>query len=158
MARLQLRHRRAPRRSSAAVYGRAGIQVRSQRAVAACPNEDVLLSFNERRLPAESAEQVKEHLVGCADCRIIVSELARGDSPEPETPRPLARGSSLGRYLVLEQVGSGGMGVVYAAYDPNLDRRVAVKLLRDAGGEKQRARLVQEARAMACLLYTSRCV
>jgi hypothetical protein len=35
----------------------------------------------------------------------------------------------LGRYLVLDRLGHGGMGVVYSAYDPQLDRKVAVKLL-----------------------------
>jgi serine/threonine protein kinase len=35
----------------------------------------------------------------------------------------------LGRYVVLDLIGEGGMGVVYAAYDPELDRRLAIKLL-----------------------------
>ena len=43
--------------------------------------------------------------------------------------RKLERGEQVGRYLVLDLVGEGGMGVVYAAYDPELDRRVAIKLL-----------------------------
>jgi serine/threonine protein kinase len=37
--------------------------------------------------------------------------------------------SSLGRFLVLEPIGSGGLGVVVAAYDPQLHRKVAIKLL-----------------------------
>ncbi|HET6583034.1 MAG TPA: serine/threonine-protein kinase, partial [Nannocystaceae bacterium] len=41
----------------------------------------------------------------------------------------LARGHAIGRYLVVDRLGSGGMGVVYAAYDPELDRKIAVKLL-----------------------------
>lgn len=67
---------------------------------------------------------------------------------------PLARGASVGRYLVLGLAGTGGMGVVYAGYDPELDRKVALKLLRpDRGGEAARRRLVREAQAIARLSH-----
>ena len=61
----------------------------------------------------------------------------------------------LGRYDLLELVGEGGMGTVFAAYDPRLDRRVAVKLLRQApgGAEQRRARLLLEAKALARLSH-----
>ena len=59
----------------------------------------------------------------------------------------------LGRYLVIQQLGAGGMGVVYKAYDPDLDRKVAVKLLRGQGTEHARARLLREAQAMAKLSH-----
>ncbi|MBL4688320.1 MAG: serine/threonine protein kinase, partial [Nannocystaceae bacterium] len=72
-------------------------------------------------------------------------------SVEPD----VAIGSHVGRYLLLERIGVGGMGVVYAAYDPELDRKVAVKLLQDRQGrahvEGERDRLVAEAQALARL-------
>jgi hypothetical protein len=65
-------------------------------------------------------------------------------------------GDTVGRYLVLGRLGAGGMGVVLSAYDPQLDRKVALKLLR-AGLElatgEARARLVREAQAIAQLSH-----
>ncbi|MEM7157338.1 MAG: serine/threonine-protein kinase [Myxococcota bacterium] len=65
------------------------------------------------------------------------------------------RPRQLGRFRLIERLGSGGMGVVYSAYDDELGRRVAVKLLqpgRTAQAEG-RARIQQEARAMARLSH-----
>jgi eukaryotic-like serine/threonine-protein kinase len=86
-----------------------------------------------------------------------------GGPPEAAPPL-LPRGFTIGRYVVLERIGLGGMGAVYAAYDPELDRRVALKVLRrtavpepgEAGGEQVGAageRLLAEARALARLQH-----
>ena len=70
----------------------------------------------------------------------------------------LARASSLpetiDRYVVLRRLGAGGMGEVYAAYDNELDRPVAIKLLlgRRGGGEAQR-RMLREAQGLARLSH-----
>lgn len=66
--------------------------------------------------------------------------------------------SCIGRFVVLEVLGSGGMGTVYAVYDPELDRKLAVKLIRagrwtGSRRDEARARLVREARAMARLSH-----
>jgi len=80
--------------------------------------------------------------------------LTASSSPiqESDTPPALERGSSLGRYVILGLVGRGGMGEVYAAYDPELDRKVAIKLLRmGRTGDDGRMRLLREAQAIAKL-------
>ncbi|HTR55449.1 MAG TPA: serine/threonine-protein kinase [Kofleriaceae bacterium] len=61
--------------------------------------------------------------------------------------------SELGRYRLGGVLGSGGMGVVWSAYDPDLDREVAIKVLRGIEDTTARARLLCEARAMARLAH-----
>ncbi len=64
----------------------------------------------------------------------------------------LSRGTSVGRYVVIDRLGAGGMGVVYRAIDPQLERMVALKLLRFGEHDdvaSQHARLLREAQALA---------
>ena len=61
-------------------------------------------------------------------------------------------GRSIGRYMVLMELGKGGAGTVYRAYDPKLRREVALKLLR-GGGPEAVARVLREAQAMARLSH-----
>jgi tetratricopeptide (TPR) repeat protein/tRNA A-37 threonylcarbamoyl transferase component Bud32 len=82
------------------------------------------------------------------------------DQPET-TGVALIRGGMIGRYIVLGLLGKGGMGVVYSAYDPELDRKVALKLLRIVNRKKgedldaKRMRLLREAKAIARLSHPS---
>src|SRR5262245_6353055 len=88
-----------------------------------------------------------------------------GDRPDPDKlARAVARSRvaellfadkrpvKLGRYHLLELVGSGGMGVVWGAWDPELDRRVAIKLL-NATMQTARDRIVREGQALARLSH-----
>ena len=83
-----------------------------------------------------------------------------GETIQPETTeaarqREHAVLRMLGRYELLEQVGSGGMAVVYRGRDTALDREVAVKLLHPhlASAHESRARFSREARAVARLAH-----
>ena len=85
-----------------------------------------------------------------------VLDVSSDDAPVDE--RVLPPGTQIGRYLVLERVGAGGMGIVHAAYDPDLDRKVAIKILHEeaagtSGRTDGRAMLLREAQAMARLSH-----
>ena len=72
--------------------------------------------------------------------------------PEPAPKRSLHAGERLGRYLLVRRLGAGGMGEVYLAYDAELDRRVALKVLHAMiTGDEAAARLRREAQALARL-------
>jgi predicted Ser/Thr protein kinase len=63
-------------------------------------------------------------------------------------------GAILGRYRLERELGAGAMGVVHAAFDPDLERRIALKVLRTATATREaRDRLMREARAMARLAH-----
>ncbi|MCA9649203.1 MAG: tetratricopeptide repeat protein [Myxococcales bacterium] len=76
----------------------------------------------------------------------LLTSKSRGQEPDDEAPR------FLGRYVVVDELGRGGMGQVFRAYDPKLDREVALKLLRRVNDDA-RLRLLREAQAMAQLSH-----
>jgi serine/threonine protein kinase len=78
----------------------------------------------------------------------VAAALFGGGADEPERV-------AVGRYEIDSKLGSGGMGVVYRAHDPDLDRPVAVKLLHgeSSDDDKARARMLREARALAKLSH-----
>lgn len=112
-----------------------------------CPAPDKLLGFIQGELTEDRAAVVEKHIDGCAECRAVLSNLARGGPPP-----------SFGRYRIDTVLGSGGMGIVYRAYDPQLARPLAIKVVRRTGDDTQgRARLVREAQALARLSHPNVC-
>jgi len=131
-----------------------------------CPSENTVVELLEAELAPDRRALLGEHVDRCESCRALVAVMARDQvattqlgrrmrfarASEPEAAPRLAPGDQLGRYSIEEEIGQGGMGVVYAARDPELDRRVAVKVIRPglAGyGDVFAARMSREARAMA---------
>jgi eukaryotic-like serine/threonine-protein kinase len=78
-------------------------------------------------------------------------------SPSPSVAAGEAGGPDrIGRYLILHKLGQGGMGVVYAAEDPSLGRRVALKTITQPD-EESRQRFRREARAAASVSHPHAC-
>ena len=70
----------------------------------------------------------------------------------------LFRGDRLGKYEIVASLGSGGMGDVYRALDPRLEREVAIKVIRSLSSSTEaQARLCREARAAASVSHPGVC-
>jgi predicted Ser/Thr protein kinase len=91
-------------------------------------------------------------MAGSSEDELARTATAAG-TPSQQPAAPALTGT-LGRYRIERTLGEGGMGVVHAAFDPDLERRVALKVLRtDTAADEARQRLLREARAMARLTH-----
>jgi tetratricopeptide (TPR) repeat protein/predicted Ser/Thr protein kinase len=125
-----------------------------------CLDTQELVDFVERRVDPPTRTRVEDHASLCESCRGMLSSLARSAPfagplamSASQADRALAAGTRVGRYEVSHQVGAGGIGIVYAARDPELDRVVAVKILRGDSDPRMQQRLRREAIAMAQLTH-----
>jgi hypothetical protein len=125
-----------------------------------CLDEATVLGLAAGTLDAEGRTRALEHVARCEGCRELVAETAKslGTSAETRPAEMLEEGATIGRYRLLTRIGAGAMGVVYAAYDTVLGRRVALKFLQTRSlevdeGEPFPARLAREARSMARLSH-----
>ncbi|HEU5058647.1 MAG TPA: protein kinase, partial [Kofleriaceae bacterium] len=133
-----------------------------------CPGHNTIAAFVDGGLGQEEEATLEAHIDDCEACRRHISSMVTSpaprsfvfDSPEVpdgDLPASLVPGARIGRFVVLRVVARGGMGTVARAYDPELDRRVALKVLRPelwrAAGAELRAELRREAVVMARLAH-----
>jgi tRNA A-37 threonylcarbamoyl transferase component Bud32/tetratricopeptide (TPR) repeat protein len=146
------------------------------------PSPQVMDAHIAGTLEAAAERELETHLARCGDCQRAISErlgdtappledtairsrrdddtglenTVRSDRP-PAPPGTLPIGSIIGRYVIVSLLGQGAMGTVYGAFDPRLDRKVALKLLRDdrahLDSAGMRERLIREAQALARLRH-----
>ena len=133
----------------------------------ACLEPDVAASYAAHQLlPAENLE-VERHIDTCASCRELISTVAKlawSDAPELAATITAAdrdptlaiggvlpHGARVGPFEIDRPLDAGGMGLVYVAHDARLERRVALKGVRDLRGRADQ--LLQEARMMAQLAH-----
>lgn len=152
-------------------------------AARSCPSDDELRRFAVGHLPLDAFDRIALHVEACGVCERSLLQLdgshdplvqslrqpadgewslpahtrdvllSIGDSTEPRfRPEP---GTRLGKFLLVEQLGSGAFGHVFRATDTELDRPVAVKILRGGAGASQDDidRFLREARSAAGLRH-----
>ncbi|MBC7978115.1 MAG: serine/threonine protein kinase, partial [Myxococcales bacterium] len=143
-----------------------------------CPDAEEFAALLSHALDADRRAEIIDHAAICSSCHVLIAELAelpptvssvdplgQTHSSEDESDgsdrvrRAVAsallahdRRSRIGRYHLLEIVGAGGMGVVWGAWDPELARRVAVKLVHPRLGAA-RDRILAEGQALGKLSH-----
>lgn len=123
-----------------------------------CPSESTLVAFAEGLLDGEARSKLERHLDGCDACRELVAIVgAPSASLAPQghdaASASLEPGAVIGRYVLNRRIGEGGMGVVFSALDPVLERTVALKVAHAhlVANSGSRQRMLREARALARL-------
>ena len=140
-----------------------------------CPDAEEFAALLSHTLDAGRRADIVDHAAGCAGCYALIDQLAAAldtlgsvapppnEPPASDEPAALRRAvagalraretwNRIGRYHLLEIVGAGGMGVVWGAWDPQLARRVALKLVHPRLGAA-RERILAEGQALGKLSH-----
>jgi eukaryotic-like serine/threonine-protein kinase len=125
-----------------------------------CMTDEALTQWAAGNLTASSRQQALVHIADCEDCRRAVSSLVQiAVGTDSATDRKSSHNDKqlIGRFEVQQVIGRGGMGMVVAAYDPLLDRHVALKVVAATASGDQliefEARLQREAQVLAAFRH-----
>lgn len=106
-----------------------------------CPDFAMMKAYLEDSLPRELDLEIEKHLVVCASCNVTIEEILGTNGRAAADKLSLLgiadqlieskglSGVEFGKYRLIDCIGEGGMGIVYRAYVPSLDRYCAIKLL-----------------------------
>jgi hypothetical protein len=129
----------------------------------ACPGSTELAAYFDAGLAPDRLEEIRAHIDRCDDCLDSLVGLLRGSQlggavdPGAELGE-IEAGTRVGPFELRELIGTGNLGRVYAAFDPRLERTVALKLL---GTRREHPswtdRLVAEAQTMARIRHPNVC-
>lgn len=122
-----------------------------------CPDENTLTAYLDGSLQQGHHVALQAHIEQCHDCTELLVHMAHLLIPAPSAPLSPV-GQTIQQYHVKRPLGKGGMGMVFEAFDTQLHRRVALKMVRqdpyDTHQRKQlKKRLIREARTLASIAH-----
>ena len=126
-----------------------------------CHDRQVILDFIEGNLAPDESQNVGDHIDNCEYCKLVAQEIIHADQViEPgfisgvlsvqTTPSPLPK---IDGFQVTNEIGAGGMGVVYAALDLQSNRKVAIKLVNRMYDSKLAKRFKREQKLLASVVH-----